>query len=204
MKCKLHPAFLTALVASTFAISVVWADIQGSSHDFSTSGWAGGQVCLPCHVPHEANQSISGSPLWNRAATGVTYSLYASPSLTVQPEQPRTPSLLCLGCHDGVTAVDTFGAEVGSHYIQGTALIGTDLSNDHPSSIQWQHQTGLPNLTCANCHNFHIPNFQGALPFYDGYVECSTCHDPHNKESLPSMLRLPTTDSQICRHCHAK
>ncbi len=42
----------------------------------------------------------------------------------------------------------------------------------------------------------------GAAPTYG--VECSTCHNPHNTEGNPYMLRVTPTESGICRSCHMK
>ncbi|MEW6072965.1 MAG: cytochrome c3 family protein [Planctomycetota bacterium] len=190
-----------ASVAFLLVASAVWAEITGSAHDFSSYGWSGQQICVACHIPHDADQTVPESPLWNHEVGNETYTLYSSPTLDQQPEQPRGPSLLCLGCHDGVTAVDSFGGNMGSYFLTGDARIGTDLSNDHPISIYWDHQTGDGGLVCSNCHNFHEP-VDPYLPFFDRYVECSTCHDVHNTVGIPKLLRASMSGSQLCLHCH--
>ena len=178
------------------------AGIVGGAHDFSGNGWSGGEICIPCHTPHDANQDVDYSPLWNHEVNiGTAYTLYSSPTLDEQPEQPRGPSLLCLSCHDGVTAIDSFGSRTGSTHMQGSALIGTDLSDDHPISLRWSHQTDLP--SCGSCHRLHGPD-PLVLPFYDGYLECSTCHDPHGDSGYTHLLREPLDGSQICLTCHGK
>lgn len=40
-------------------------------------------------------------------------------------------SRLCMGCHDGTVALDSYGDLTGSIFITGHKLIGTDLTNDH-------------------------------------------------------------------------
>jgi predicted CXXCH cytochrome family protein len=43
------------------------------------------------------------------------------------------------------------------------------------------------------------------LPFYERYLECSTCHEPHNKyPAYTKMLRKTLDGSVICLSCHGK
>ena len=45
--------------------------ITGSAHDFSTSSWNySGEICQPCHTPHNAGLDVPDAPLWNRTVTG--------------------------------------------------------------------------------------------------------------------------------------
>jgi len=192
-------AILFALIAPTAAL----AQVAGTEHDFSGDVWSGGELCVVCHTPHDADQTEPQSPLWNHDQTGASFDLYTSPTLVEQPVQPRGPTKLCLSCHDGTVAIDQFGGNSGSSYIGGTGLIGTDLSGTHPVSIEWTHQNDLDG--CGNCHDVHSPStFISELPFFDGYVECATCHDVHNTAPYQHMLRLDTAGSLICRHCHGK
>lgn len=177
------------------------AEIIGSSHDFSSSAWSGGDACAPCHTPHNANAAAPGAPLWNRTSTDTTYTVYASSTLDVQPETPRNVSKLCLSCHDGMVALDSYGGNAGTHNISAEFSLGTNLSDDHPVSIRWQHQTPTPE--CTNCH----PNegvLGSVLPFYEGFVECASCHDVHNKAPYPKLLRVSLDGSALCLHCHGK
>ncbi|MDC0358622.1 cytochrome c3 family protein [Oligoflexia bacterium] len=178
------------------------ADISASKHDFSGNSWSGGKICIVCHTPHNADTTVADAPLWNHTVTSATYTLYSSPSLVNQPQQPRGPSKLCLSCHDGTVAVESFGGNTGNTYVSGEALIGTNLSDDHPISIDWDHQNDLP--SCLNCHSAHA-GWVSPLPFFDGFVECSSCHDVHNgAPANGKMLRMPKTGSQLCLHCHGK
>ena len=56
--------------------------ITGSAHDFSIAAWAGGQVCVACHTPHNAKGTATAAPLWNHTITTQVYTclLYTSPS----------------------------------------------------------------------------------------------------------------------------
>ena len=178
--------------------------IAGSAHDFSAQGWSGGKVCLSCHTPHNADATVDGAPLWNHEVTAATYTLYGSPSMVGATEQPRSVSRLCLSCHDGTVALDSFGGVTGGTFINDSAKIETNLTDDHPISIRWQHQNDMSNGVCLNCHSIHPPAFVSELPFFDGYVECATCHDVHNGTQYGKLLRMSRQGSQLCLHCHGK
>lgn len=129
------------------------AGIVNSAHDFSGQSWSGGKICVACHTPHGSNTSITDAPLWNRQSSVATYVVYSSSSLKVSPVQPRGPSKLCLSCHDGTIALDNFGGAIGTTHISGTRDLGIDLSDDHPVSVEWQHQTVETSSDfCFNCH----------------------------------------------------
>ncbi len=180
------------------------AVISGSKHDFSAATWSGGEICNVCHTPHEGE--ALEAPLWNHATSTATYTLYSSPSLLVTPEQPDPGSVsrMCLSCHDGTVAIDSFGNNTGTQFMDTVnpgALLGTDLSNDHPIGIMWDHQS--PPLICGNCHT--IPQ---RVRFFRrngrSYVECASCHDVHNNVTNPQMLRVSMDGSQLCLICHNK
>ncbi len=206
---RLGRELLVLGVVISFAHSLP-GQISGSPHDFSGSSWnSTGEICVVCHTPHAADSSAGAAPLWNHQVTTATFSLYSSPTLKVQPEQPRGVTRLCLSCHDGTVALDSFGGMTGNAYISGKAKIGTDLSDDHPVSIKWKHQTRGPNGSLPNCFNCHErggwTHRTGPLPFFDGFVECATCHDPHNgTPGNGHLLRKTTAGSELCLHCHKK
>jgi predicted CXXCH cytochrome family protein len=180
------------------------ANISGSKHDFSlaTSWNPGGEICEPCHTPHNANTTIADAPLWNHDVTEATFVVYDSPTFTGPIEQPQGPSKLCLSCHDGTIKLDSFGGDTGDTAISGPALLGTNLKDDHPVSVYWDHKE-IINVPCSNCHNVQGPDNR-AVPFFNHYVECSSCHDTHNTAGNPKLLRLPMQGSELCLHCHGK
>jgi predicted CXXCH cytochrome family protein len=54
-----------------------------------------------------------------------------------------------------------------------------------------------------HCHEMRpVHRLVSELPFYDGYLECSTCHDVHNGSGYEKMLRKPAEQGQLCKHCH--
>ncbi|MCP4665925.1 MAG: cytochrome C, partial [Deltaproteobacteria bacterium] len=115
---KLLVVLAVAILGTMGFVSVSYAVIAGSAHDFSTQPWMAahnGQICLPCHTPHNADTSVTDGPLWNHQVTTVaTYTLYTSSTFEATDSgQPDGRSKLCLSCHDGTVAVDSFGGVTG-------------------------------------------------------------------------------------------
>ena len=75
-----------ALVLIAFVPASSGESIVGSRHDLSTA--ATPQVCEFCHTPHHANTNLP-SPLWNRAETTQTFTLYGSATMNTTTAQPR-------------------------------------------------------------------------------------------------------------------
>jgi predicted CXXCH cytochrome family protein len=206
-KAKITVGILLAGAFFLLSTTVGHAEISGSKHDFSTEDWSGNRICEPCHTPH--NATAADAPLWNHSISVATYTLYDSQWLgggypyALPPVQPEAGSItrLCLSCHDGTVSMDAFGGLPGSTKMEGRAVIGTNLMDDHPVSIEWQHVPATFDI-CTNCH-WDMP-----LPFYgpegSKRLECPTCHEPHNGEPYAHMLRKPNADSEICLVCHDK
>jgi len=93
------------------------------------------QACVFCHTPHNANANIQsgtywtsggytnapggtkGFLLWNRALSNATsMQLYTSASMENTPTQVNTYSLLCLSCHDGVSALNVLNQQPGDMF----------------------------------------------------------------------------------------
>jgi predicted CXXCH cytochrome family protein len=181
------------------------ADVDGSPHDFRPGGWySGDETCVICHTPHDANTDIPASPLWNHEVTTATYTPYTSPTMDVPTGQPGGVSKLCLSCHDGSVALDSFGGAAGETYIDAAFFIDIDLSDDHPVGIDWDHQTLVGQPICSNCHVGPTMDYLGP-PFFEGNLECPTCHDPHDQgPPEPGLVRRTKAGSALCFWCHAK
>lgn len=167
----------TLLVAMTLlgwclgiAQAAVISNVQATKHNLSAAIDGSGvvplrgvkaasesQVCVFCHTPHNANQSVS-SPLWNRGFSSATYTPYTSDSMDAITTQPTGDSKLCLSCHDGTIAIGTVGVLNGVGPVtipmSGTGAggvipnglgastgftrnIGIALGNDHPISFAY-------------------------------------------------------------------
>lgn len=177
--------------------------IAGTDHDFSGRAWnSSGEICKPCHTPHNAQVEPNGDSmvLWNHALSGETFIMY-SPlrSGRTIAGQPDGPSKLCLGCHDGVTAVDNYGGNGGStEVIAGDHALGSDLRDDHPIGIVYDET--VPDMNpIAGLSGVQLVEVGGVAD----RVECTSCHDPHGTAN-PKFLRLPLAGSQICLECHNK
>jgi predicted CXXCH cytochrome family protein len=110
------------------AHDLTYADSGGNFSFYATE-----QVCVFCHTPHGARTDVSattymvngsgltagsspgGFLLWNRALPGQSpgdptptgFSMYTSSSMKVAaPNQLNIYTLLCMGCHDGVGALN--------------------------------------------------------------------------------------------------
>lgn len=171
--------------------------IVGSSHDFSSS-FGGGEICVPCHTPHNAYPyagAVVERVLWNHQETSQTFQMYTT--LGGNTGSPDGTSLLCLSCHDGVTAMDNYGGTTGgSSVMVGNGVVGVDLTDDHPIGIEYP----------SSDPNFQTTPLNGLPLFNDGSilrVECTSCHDPHGA-GFGKFLRDTEAGSQICLDCHDK
>jgi predicted CXXCH cytochrome family protein len=188
----------------------VWGGIERSAHDFSAKAWAGKQICVVCHTPHGADRTVPDAPLWNHQVTQATYQLYSSPTMDAEVHQPEhRGSKLCLSCHDGTVAVDSFGGATGTTFATGNALIGTDLRGTHPIGIVYDPSLASKDGGLHNPDSKTTPmggTITRDLLFGTGNLECASCHDVHNTQSLgkPHLLRITTDGSQLCLTCHDK
>jgi len=187
--------------------------IVNSGHDFSGTGWAGGEICVPCHTPHNAT-ATTDAPLWNRAIPGTpSYTLYGGYDMQSTPSQPGTASLLCLSCHDGSVALENFGGvTTGTTVITGGFDLTSDLSDDHPVGITYN--TALVGTGTSQDAELYDPSVKTTILggtiaadlLVSDKVECSSCHDPHNNQhgSFLVMDNSGANGSDLCLTCHNK
>ena len=210
-------AVIALACAGLFITGTSRAAISGSAHDFSTNGWANGEICLPCHAPHNNNTGTNNltSTLWNHKLSAVNnYAMFSSPTMTkfsvAAQSQPSSGSKTCLSCHDGTVAIDSFGANTGTHFVQPVNNMGTDLSNDHP--ISFTYDSGLATRSGGTLQNpaTALSGLAGGGTIANdllisGMVECSSCHDVHNQYSTPKyLLKKSNAGSALCLTCHIK
>lgn len=155
--------------------------IIGSKHDFTAGGVAGRNLCQPCHTPHitsaDAPLLIRNRP---RAGGGGV-------------EFDET-TLLCLSCHDGLTAPDVFASVHASSW----------------GEAQQRGRSRLASHPVGTRYPFNRPDYasevevtgNGNLPLRDGRIQCITCHDPHNTNRHAGMLNVSNDRSRLCLTCH--
>lgn len=207
------------VLLSSFAVG---ADkVSGGKHDFSfngtaannlaTDGTLGNQTCIYCHTPHNAGQTRL---LWNKAGNGnTTFKLYtSSPTLsnvvkTTSALTADSPSLICLSCHDGKTAMNVlhsggqgilastaglsgypadsrlaFGAapQVLPEFVfgdPGPAVGGPATELTNDHPIGFSYPDAQTEKTATNLHATIDARIKLFGPTQK--VECSTCHNPH-------------------------
>lgn len=239
MKKKFYIALAALLIMHA---SVGLAGVADTKHNLSSWGPSATyksatetEVCKFCHTPHG---SIVGTPLWNHENTVTTFSRFSSSTLVVGADNTYKykddiagSSKLCMGCHDGVTALGalslvTIGDISPSNYL----ITATDLRNKHPVSFEYKSGAGtllnalegspkvgtygLPDVDGAPANNTIINPFVAEKWRREGYrVECTICHDPHENRATDNILSLPfwvsssigSEDSHdsVCKACHS-
>jgi hypothetical protein len=183
-------------------------ELAGSKHDFSVGSGrieiAGEfEICVFCHTPHHAE--LEAAPLWDHETTVENFEIYTSSTLNADDVgQSSGISKLCLSCHDGSIAIDSYGGNVGHVKVNSaTTKIGTDLSNNHPISFVYDEA-----LATAD-GSLEVPGVNMAVSdlLFENKVECPSCHDVHNNAPIPfnfKLLRLSNDDSALCLTCHIK
>ena len=219
-------------------VTSLWATvgIAGSPHDLSGITWAGGTVanddqdngelCVYCHTPHAANTAFAGAPLWNKDSTLATannaFILYGATAAgnvgstiagTVVGNTGgvvNAPSMACLSCHDGVSAVNSVvnapgaGLSAGGNGLINDAAVtildtwasanavanlgagtGTaDLSNDHPISVEYLGDGSANSPASLRATSYSLTGWSGAT-------------------TIGALLRTTgTTEYVECGSCH--
>lgn len=187
-----------------------------------------GRVCAFCHTPHHAAEDMTADylPLWSRTLSDGTFSEYDSVTFRDYSgagaiDDPVVgPSRLCMGCHDGVIAVDAY---YGSEGTAGTAegdgwgeigiglgdMFGGNLSNDHPIGFDYVAAAAAD----SEIKDADTAKFKGTLAVADVLWEgtvmtCATCHDVHNGPNVADGQGYFLYDTQVnsafCITCHEK
>ncbi|BDG07412.1 cytochrome c3 family protein [Anaeromyxobacter paludicola] len=160
------------------------AQIKNSRHDLSSSNSTSGavkatsvdQVCIFCHVPHNAQTTLA---LWNRKNPTSTYTWTDSINNGKTSQGTTLPttaaqfsangSLRCLSCHDGsialgdvmnmggsatTIAITDQASRTSGGKIVGTSPydigVGGDLRKNHPVGVPFPGQTGTTAPVGAN------------------------------------------------------
>jgi hypothetical protein len=171
------------------------------------------QVCVFCHTPHGSDQSTGAPLWNRSlsTATYVPYTSSSMDATATQPTGNSKLCLSChdgtlaigsVGVLNGKsgTTVAMSGTAVGGIMPSGagtttgfTRNIGINLSNDHP--ISFPYDTALANAdgelrqppvivnTNTIVGNRTIGATKPTFPLQNDQVQCTTCHDPHLKDT---------------------
>jgi predicted CXXCH cytochrome family protein len=178
-----------------------------------------GEICRPCHTPHVAPYN-SGALLWNHDVNmAATYTMYTAVHATANSgaggsssnPQLDTTSRLCLSCHDGAIAVDSYGGKTNGTLFMGSiaSKYGTgqdqiagpsnnDLSADHPVGV------GYPGLTAtvSGSGNITSESWSTATGFNDPTQATFTSG---GVDGLPAVNLVPLPNGLVgvgCGTCH--
>lgn len=218
---------LLVLTASlSFAARAPKSAVYGSAHDFKTQlGGASYTLCNFCHVAHKFGSAPTGPGylLWNHTLSNVaSYGVYTSDSMASQPTDlggQLVVSNLCLSCHDGTVAINSwYEVQSGSNFQPlptGTLFMPDDttvrdLTKQHPVNFVYPDATTAANIGMRVAANTSSVDGGGNVPLFAGRMQCATCHDAHAGPSsgahlffrtYPSTPEQTTTGSS-CVYCH--
>jgi predicted CXXCH cytochrome family protein len=199
------------LIGFAFVPAVTWSGVRGTAHDFSMSSWSTqGDLCVPCHTSHVPKKSTN--PLWHQKLKTTSYSLYRSPTMKAVVNQPSPESKICLSCHDGTAALNSFGGKPGNERVKEANRIGTDLSNDHPISFHYDSTLASQDPGIYDPAIKTVPALEGktiakSMLVHDS-MECTSCHSVHGPDhsvkSAGGLLLINNDGSALCLTCHNK
>ena len=209
----------------------------GDTAEKANGADGGNRICVYCHSPHHTLKpgsaeadGISYLPLWNHAVTVADYVMYSNGTelpndinhqsqamvLLAGKTKPGSVSRLCLSCHDGTVATNSYGfapaparsiggggtTVASTQYLIGGGTAG--LSNHHPIGFAYSSaQAKDDELAPAASTNVGVYTIQSLL--WNGNMECTTCHDVHNtKNTGERFLWISDTGSAFCKTCHLK
>jgi predicted CXXCH cytochrome family protein len=121
--------------------------------------------------------------------------------------QPGPTSKLCLSCHDGTVAVDSFAnagvLQTGTHFISTTNRVGSGglLTSDHPIAFTYNAAlVALDNLLRVPASASYV-DAASTIPLFAGKLECASCHQSHDN-TYTKFLRTSNASSALCLKCH--
>ena len=203
------------------------------------------RICIFCHAPHNTYRladAIGGAgplappefdylPLWNHELQDpYGYTMYengpgapqegpkASQAILNGMASPGGVSLLCLSCHDGTIAANSYGnsaqrvgsQSAGTKFMAYGYRIGADqyLGNHHPIGFNYDDVVAADPeirdadgtfMTSETVVRDHLYGEDG------GMLECASCHSVHNTgNSGEVLLWRSDQNSELCLTCHAK
>ena len=189
--------------------------ITETKHNLSVSGTgtikavSETRICIFCHSSHNAS---SEGPLWNRETTSVgKFRTYERETLKSVSRQPNGASKLCLSCHDGTIAVGSVHNSTRKILLEGVnaagaipegrkSNFGMDLTGTHPISIPYQQELAQKK---GSLRWPPLDMDKSVATDAAGFVQCTSCHDPHGSQSPSIPFWKKETFGQVCNVCHS-
>ena len=199
------------------------------------------RICIFCHAPHNTYRLSTGTggagtvadtafgylPLWNHVLQeDVIYTMYedgggqpvyggAKPSQAIKYGMTAgSSSLLCLSCHDGSVAPNSYGnsegqlpksISSGGGVIADSYGVGKEkyLGNHHPIGFNYDLVQGDDiNIESADFALMTPAMTVRAFLSATGTMECGTCHSVHNTGNSGQTLLWRDRSNQLCETCH--
>jgi len=223
-------ALIVCISLSAFAARAPKSAVFGSPHDFksvgeySPAGGASYTLCNFCHIAHKFGSAPTGPGylLWNHTLSNVaSYGVYTSDSMRSTPTElggQMTVSNLCLSCHDGTIAVNSwYEVQAGPNFQplpQGTFIMAQDhtardLTKQHPVNFTYPDATTAAAIGIQPAADVNSIDGSGNVPLFQGKMQCATCHDPHAGPSVSHLFfrvfpstPAQTTTGSFCVYCH--
>ena len=229
MKLVVRAALLALAVCIAFPAYAARAPksaVYGSAHDFKTQlGGASYTLCNFCHIAHKFGSAPTGPGylLWNHTLSSVaSYGVYTSDSMRSTPTDlggQLVVSNLCLSCHDGTVAINSWYESQPAANFQplpeGTLFMPLDttvrdLTKQHPVNFAYPDPTTAAAIGILPAADQYSVDGNGNVPLFAGRMQCATCHDPHAGPSSGAHLffrTFPSTPAQTltgtsCVYCH--
>jgi predicted CXXCH cytochrome family protein len=184
---------------------LLWLGQEFPAQNTISAGLAGQGQAVPA-VPHSADTSVS-TPLWNHELTTAEFTMYDSDMFDANAATLLLKeSKICLSCHDGTVAMDSFGGGSGGSYMGGSTLIDTNLKSMHPIGLIFD--TDLSGTDQGLYDPATTPSGLGGTIQQDmlraDRLGCGSCHDVHNTSGIDPLLREDNNGSLLCLTCHNK
>lgn len=232
--CFVGLALTFGIAGTAVADLAAGTGIAGSKHDMTSVALSGTttetRICAFCHTPHHAEMFAGQDymPLWSRPDMGATgFAQYDSATFDAAnidgigdiTDPMNGPTRLCMSCHDGVVAIDSYYGSTGTltsvrddDTWGGISIVdGFGLSNDHPVGFDYiqvaaQDDEIIATPTFASSGVAVADVLYADQTFVGEMVmTCSTCHDVHNTKNTEDYFLYETNDgSALCLTCHDK